>query len=102
MELVDPPLPEDNKEKLILLVGIYTQELHFLNVGNISTDSKIYTVHDVKMMCGMPQNDRDEEMDVAGELINSQVDTPSPAVQSHWKRCEGNDCFSSISYILEV
>jgi len=45
------------------------------------------------MMCGMPRNDHDEEMDVAGELVNSQVDTPSPAVQSHWKRCDGNDCF---------
>ena len=47
----------------------------------------------LKMMCGMPQNDHDEEMDVAEELVNSQVDTPSPAVQSHWKRCDGNDCF---------
>ena len=45
------------------------------------------------MMCGMPRNDHDEEMDVAGELVNSQVDTPSTAVQSHWKRCDSNDCF---------
>jgi hypothetical protein len=32
------------------------------------------------------------EMDVAGELVHSQVDTPSPALQSIWKRCDGNDC----------
>ena len=93
MEILDPPLPEDIKEKLIKLVNIYTQELNYSNERNIITDPQIYTVHDLKMMCGMPQNDHDEEMDVAEELVNSQVDTPSPAVQSHWKRCDGNDCF---------
>ena len=88
-----PPLPEDIKEKLIKLVNIYTQELSFSNLGNILTEPQIYTVHDLKiMLCGMPQNDRDEEMEVAGELVNSQVDTPSPAVPSHWKHCDGNDC----------
>jgi len=45
------------------------------------------------MMYGMPQNGHDEEMDVAGESVNSEVDTPSPTVQSHWMRCDGNDCF---------
>ena len=94
MELLDPPLPEDIKGKLIKLVNIYTQELNFSNEGNISIEPQIYTVHDLKMMCGMPQNDHDEETDVAGELVNSQVDIPSPAVQSHWKRCDGNDCSS--------
>jgi len=93
MELSDPPLPEDVKEKLIKLVNIYTQELHFSNEGNISIEPQIYTVDDLKIMCGMPQNDHDEEMDVAGESVNSQVDTPSPAVQSHWKRYDGNDYF---------
>jgi len=92
MELLDPPLPEDIKERVIKMVNIYTQELNFSNDGNISTEPLIYTVHDLKM-CGMPQNDHDEEMDVEGELVNSQVDTPSPAVQSHWKCCDGNDCF---------
>jgi len=93
MELLDPPLPEDIKEKLIKLVCIYTQELNFSNEGNISTEPQICTDHNLKMMRGMPQNDHDEEMDVAEELVNSQVDTPSPAVQSHWERCSGNDCF---------
>ena len=80
MELLDPPLPEDIKEKLIKLVNIYTQELNFSNKENVSTEPQIYTVHDLKMMYVMPQNGHDEEMDVAGELVNSQVDTPSPAV----------------------
>jgi len=93
MELSDPPLPEDIKEKLIKLVNIYTQELNFSNEGNISIEPQIYTVHDLKMIYGKPQNDHDEEMNVAGESVNSQVDTPSPAVHSHWKCCDGNDCF---------
>jgi len=93
MGLLDPPLPEDIKEKLIKLVSIYTQELNFSNEGNISTEPQIYTVHDLKMVCGTPQNDHNEQMDVAGELVNSQVDTPSPAVKSHWKHCDGNYCF---------
>ena len=66
---MDPPLPEDIKEKLIKLVTIYTQELNFSNEGNISMEPQIYTVHDLKMMCGMLQNDHDEEMDVARELV---------------------------------
>jgi len=41
----------------------------------------------------MPQNDHNEEMDVAGDLFNSQADTPSPAMLFHWKCCEGNNCF---------
>jgi len=93
MELLDPPLPEDIKVKLIKLVNIYTRELNFSNEGNISIEPQIYTVHDLKMMCGMPQNDHDEELDVVGESLNNQIDTPSPAMQSHWKRCDGNDCF---------
>ena len=71
MELLDPPLPEDIKEKLIKLVCIYTQELNFSNEGNIETDLQINTVHDLKIMCGMPENGHDEEMDVAGDLVNS-------------------------------
>jgi uncharacterized protein YihD (DUF1040 family) len=93
MELLDPTLHEDTKVKLIQLVNIYTQELNFSNEGNIATDPQINTVYDLKMKCGMPQNGCVEEMDVAGDLVNSQVDTPSPAVLFHWKRCEGKDCF---------
>jgi hypothetical protein len=103
MELLDPPLPEDAKEKLIKLVNIYTQELKFSNEGNISTDQQTYTVHNLKMIYGVAQDDCVEEMDVTGDVVNSQVDTPSPAVQSHWKHYEGNmiDCSNTV-YILEV
>jgi hypothetical protein len=101
MELLDPPLPEDTKEKVIKLVNIYTQEINFSNEGNISTDPQICTVDNLKMICGVAQNDCAEEMDVRGDVINSQVDTLSPAVQSHWKHYEGNMIVcSNILYIL--
>jgi cyanate lyase len=60
MEPLDLPLPEDTKEKLIQLVNIYTEELNFSNEGIIATDPLIYTVYDLKIMCGMPWNDHDE------------------------------------------
>jgi hypothetical protein len=89
MDLLDPPLPDDTKEKLIKLVTIYTQELHFSNERNIPADPKIYTVHNLKVICGGAQNNHVQEMDVA-DVDQSKVGTPSPPFQSHWKRYEGN------------
>jgi uncharacterized protein YllA (UPF0747 family) len=90
MELLDPPLPEDTKEKLITLVNIYTQELHCSNEDNILTDSQVHTVHHLEGKPEVVQNDCVEEMDVTEDVINSQADVLSPMTQSHWTRYKGN------------
>jgi hypothetical protein len=93
MELVDPPLPEDTKEKTITLVNIYAQELRFSNEENIPTDSQVYTVHNLKGKSEMVQN---EEMDMAEDMINSQGKVLCPTTQSHWTRYKGNNTLTSI------
>lgn len=90
MELVDPPLPEDTKEKLITLVNTYTQELHFSNEESIVTDSQVYTLHNLKGKSEVVLNDCVEEMDIAEDVISSQAEVLSPMTQSHWTRYKGN------------
>lgn len=90
MELVDPPLPEDTKEKLITLVNIYTQELLFSNEENIVTDSQVYTLHNLKGKSEVVLNDCVEEMDIAEDVISSQAEVLSPITHSHWIRYKGN------------
>jgi hypothetical protein len=97
MELVDPPLPEDTKEKLITLVNIYTQELHFSNEENIITDPQVYTVHDLKEKSEVVLNDCVEEMDTVEDVMNGQVEVLSPMTQSHWTRYKGKTLFTSIT-----
>lgn len=89
MELVDPPLPEDTKEKLITLVNIYTQELHFSNEENIITDTQVYTVHNLKGKSEVVLNDCVEEMDMAEDVINCQAEVLSPTTQSYWTCYKG-------------
>jgi hypothetical protein len=91
MELVDPPLPEDTKEKTITLVDIYAQELRFSNEENVPTDSRVYTVHNLKGKSEMVQNGCVEEMDMAEDMNNSQGDVLSPTTKSHWTRYKGNN-----------
>ncbi|PNF28170.1 hypothetical protein B7P43_G07564 [Cryptotermes secundus] len=89
MELVDPPLPEDTKEKLTTLVNIYTQELHFSKEENTVTDSQVYMLHNLKGKSAMVLNDCVEEMDIAEDVISSQAGVLSPVTQSHWTRYKG-------------
>lgn len=90
MELVDPPLPEDTKEKLITLVNIYTQELHFSKEEDTVTDSQVYMLHNLKGKSEVVLNDCVEEMDIAEDVISSQAGVLSPVTQSHWTRYKGN------------
>lgn len=89
MELLDPPLPKDTKEKLITLVDIYTQEQHLSNEESILMDSQVYTVNNIKGKHGVIQSDSVEEMDVIDNVMKSQATCSSPAIQSHWTRYEG-------------
>jgi hypothetical protein len=57
MELSDPPLPADTKEKLVTLVDIYTQEQNLSNEESNLTDSQVYTVHNMKGKSGVIQSD---------------------------------------------
>jgi hypothetical protein len=92
MELLDPPLPEDTKEKLLALVDIYTQEVHFSNAESFQTDPEVHTIHNLLGTSGVAQNDCVEGMDVAEDAMNSQAHCLSAAEQSHWTQCKGNAC----------
>jgi hypothetical protein len=97
MELLDPPLPEDTKEKLITLVDIYTHKLHLSNEESILRDSQVYTVHNLKGKSGVIYNDNVEEVDMAEDEMKSQAeDCLTPAIQSHWTRYKGNAQFSLV------
>ncbi|KDR15016.1 uncharacterized protein LOC110833998 [Zootermopsis nevadensis] len=94
MELLDPPLPKDTKEKLITLVDIYTQEQHLSNEESILMDSQVYTVSNIKGKHGVIQSDCVEEMDVIDNVMKSQATCSSPAIQSHWTRYEDLEAWS--------
>jgi hypothetical protein len=91
MELADPALPEDTKDKIITLVNIYVQELSFSNEENIPAVSQVYTVHNLKGKSEIVQNDCVEETNMAEGLMNSEADVLSPTVKSHWTRYKGNN-----------
>jgi hypothetical protein len=90
MELLDPPLPEDTKEKLLTLVDIYTQEHNVSNEESTLMDSQIYTVCDIEGKSGVFQSECVEDVDVAESIMKSQANHLSPAIRSHWNHYEGN------------
>ncbi|KAJ4443672.1 hypothetical protein ANN_05347 [Periplaneta americana] len=88
MDLMDPPLPKETREKLLTLIKIYTRELRIQDDENIDPNYQVHTVHNLT-----------REPDASENCHEEQMDCSSTALNSHWFRNSG--CRQFISSFSE-
>ncbi|XP_069691998.1 ribosomal biogenesis protein LAS1L [Periplaneta americana] len=85
MDLMDPPLPKETREKLLTLIKIYTRELRIQDDENIDPNYQVHTVHNLTREPDTSENCHEEQMDCSSTALNSHWFRNSE--KADWGKC---------------